>query len=72
MKKKIDDYTESKDVYPTIKDNTDEAMDCAERGEKFHKQNERKIDSEEANPHTSAYRVLKEIKKRNKFYNKKN
>lgn len=72
MKKKIDDYTESKDVYPIIKDNTDEAMDCAERVEKFHKQNGRKIDSEDANPHTSAYRVLKEIKKRNKFYNKKN
>ena len=72
MKKKIQGYTENMNVYPIIKDNTDEAMDCAERVEKFHKQNERKIDSEEANPHTSAYRVLKEIKKRNKFYNKKN
>lgn len=64
MKKKIPGYTESKNVYPIIKDNTDEAMDCAERVEKFHKQNGRKIDSEDANPHTSAYRVLKEIKKR--------
>lgn len=72
MKKKIQGYTENMNVYPIIKDNTDEAMDCAERVEKFHKQNGRKIDSEYANPHTSAYRVLKEIKKRNKFYNKKN
>ena len=72
MKKKILGYTESTNVYPIIKDNTDEAMNYAEKVEKFHKQNERKIDSEEANPHTSAYRVLKEIMKRNKFYNKKN
>lgn len=64
MKKKIPGYTENMNVYPIIKDNTDEAMDCAERVEKFHKQNGRKIDSEDANPHTSAYRVLKEIKKR--------
>lgn len=69
MKKKIPGYTESKNVYPIIKDNTDEAMDCAERVEKFHKQNGRKIDSEDANPHTSAYRVLKEIRKRNKNSN---
>ena len=72
MKKKILGYTESTNVYPIIKDNTDEAMNYAEKVEKFHKQNGRKIDSEDANPHTSAYRVLKEIKKRNKFYNKKN
>ena len=72
MKKKILGYTESTNVYPIIKDNTDEAMNYAEKVEKLHKQNGRKIDSEEANPHTSAYRVLKEIKKRNKFYNKKN
>ena len=72
MKKKILGYTESTNVYPIIKDNTDEAMNYAEKVEKFHKQNGRKIDSEDANPHTSAYRVLKEIMKRNKFYNKKN
>ena len=72
MKKKILGYTESTNVYPIIKDNTDEAMNYAEKVEKLHKQNGRKIDSEEANPHTSAYRVLKEIMKRNKFYNKKN
>ena len=72
MKKKILGYTESTNVYPIIKDNTDEAMNYAEKVEKLHKQNGRKIDSEDANPHTSAYRVLKEIKKRNKFYNKKN
>lgn len=64
MKKKIPGYTESKNVYPIIKDNTDEAMNYAEKVEKFHKRNGRKIDSEEANPHTSVYRVMKEIKKR--------
>ena len=69
MKKKIPGYTESKNFYPIINDNTDEAMDCAERVEKFHKQNGRKIDSEDANPHTSAYRVLKAIRKRNKNSN---
>lgn len=72
MKKKIPGYTENMNVYPIIKDNTDEAMNYAERVEEFHKRNGRKIDSEEANPHTNVYRVLKEIKKRNKFYNKKN
>ena len=72
MKNKILGYTESTNVYPIIKDNTDEAMNYAEKVEKLHKQNGRKIDSEDANPHTSAYRVLKEIMKRNKFYNKKN
>lgn len=64
MKKKIPGYTESKNVYPIIKDNTDEAMNYAEKVEKFHKRNGRKIDSEEANPHTSVYRIMKEIKKR--------
>lgn len=64
MKKKILGYTESTNVYPIIKDNTDEAVNYAEKVEKLHKQNGRKIDSEDANPHTSAYRVLKEIKKR--------
>ena len=51
-------------TYSSSKDNTDEAMNYAEKVEKFHKRNGRKIDSEEANPHTSVYRIMKEIKKR--------
>lgn len=66
IKKKIKGYEENMDVYPIIKSETDIAIRNAKRVEKYQKENDKKIDSEEANPHTSIYRVIEELIKRNK------
>ncbi len=66
IKKKIKGYEENMDVYPIIKSGTDIAIRNAKRVEKYQKENDKKIDSEEANPHTSIYRVIEELIKRNK------
>ena len=65
MKKKIPNYSENIDVYPIIKDKTDDAIRNAINIEKYQKENGQVIDSEKANPHTSVYKVVKELKKRN-------
>ena len=66
LKRKIKGYSEEMNVYPLIKDKTLEAIENAERIEKIHVKNGQAIDSEEANPHTSVYKVVEEINKRNK------
>lgn len=66
IKKKIKGYEENMDVYPIIKSETGIAIRNAKRVEKYQKENDKKIDSEEANPHTSIYRVIEELIKRNK------
>lgn len=65
LKRKIKGYSEEMNVYPLIKDKTLEAIENAERIEKNHVKNGQAIDSEEANPHTSVYKVVEEINKRN-------
>ena len=44
---------------------TDIAIVNAKKIEKYQEENGQVIDSEEANSHTSAYRVIEELKKRN-------
>lgn len=63
MKIKIPNYSESMNVYPIIEDKTDVAIANAKRIEKYQEENGKVIDSEGANPHTSAYKVIEEIKK---------
>ena len=65
MKTKIHSYSESMDVYPIIKDKTATAIVNAKKIEKYQEENGQVIDSEEANPHTSAYKVVEELNKRN-------
>lgn len=64
MKMKISNYSENMDVYPIIKDKIDIAIVNAKKIEKYQKENGKMIDSEEANPHTSVYRVVEEMKRR--------
>lgn len=65
MKKKIPSYSESMDIYPIIRDKTDIAIKNAKKIEKYQKENGQDIDSEKANPHTSSYRVVEDLQKRN-------
>lgn len=58
------------DIYPFIKDKTHAAINNARSIEKYHIENGQVIDSENANPHTSAYKVVEELNNRNKKYNK--
>jgi hypothetical protein len=65
MKNKISNYSESMNVYPIIENKTDIAIVNAKKIEKYQVENGQVIDSEDANPHTSAYRVIEELKRRN-------
>ena len=65
MKNRIPNYSESMDVYPIIGNKTDIAIANAKKIEKYQEENGQVIDSEGANPHTSAYKVIEEIKKKN-------
>ena len=64
MKLIIPNYSESMNIYPIIENKTDIAIANAKKIEKYHEENGQKIDSEDANPHTSAYKVIEEIKKK--------
>ena len=65
LKEKITGYSESLNVYPLIKDRISKAIKHAKKVEKEHIKNGQEIDSEEANPHTSAYKIVEELLKRN-------
>ena len=65
IKSKIPCYSESMNVYPIIKDKTSIAIANAKKIERYQRENGQVIDSEGANPHTSAYRVVEELIKRN-------
>lgn len=65
MKSKISNYSESLNVYPIIKNKTDDAIKHAKRIEKYQIENGKDIDSDKANPHTSVYRIVEELKRRN-------
>lgn len=64
IKSKIENYSESFDIYPFIKDNTNEAVKNAKLIEKNHINNGKLIDSEDANPHTNVYRVIEKIQEK--------
>lgn len=64
MKLIIPNYSESMNIYPIIENKTDIAIANAKKIEKYHEENGQNIDSEDANPHTSAYKVIEEIKKK--------
>lgn len=65
MKSKISNYSESLNIYPILKNKTDDAIKHAKRIEKYQIENGKDINSDEANPHTSAYKVVEELKRRN-------
>ena len=66
LKTKIANYSESINIYPLIEDKTEEAIKNAKCIEKYHLENGQVIDNENANPHTSVYKVVEELNNRNK------
>ena len=64
LKFKIPNYSENLNIYNVIKDRTDIAIENARKIEKYHLNNNKVVDSENANPHTSVYKVVEELKNR--------
>lgn len=64
LKTFISNYSENMNVYNIINDKTDVAILNAKKVEKYHEENGQIIDSEASNPHTSVYKVVEELKKR--------
>lgn len=65
LRKKIPGYSEKMNVYPLICEDTEKAIEYAKKIERFHMDNNHAIDSDKANPHTGAYKVVEELKRRN-------
>ena len=66
LKKYIKDYSKTKDVCKEVNNkNITEAIERAKMIEEKHKENGIEVDSEEANPHTSIYKIIEEIIRRN-------
>lgn len=64
LKTKILNYTESMNIYPLIKNNMGKAIKRAKSIEKSYIKNGQEIDNENANPHTSVYKVVEELNSR--------
>ena len=66
VKEKIKGYSESMNVFPKIMKKTDKAIENAKRLEEIHLENGKDLYSDECNPYTGVYKIVEEIKKRNK------
>lgn len=66
IKTKIENYSKSMNVYPILKDKTEEAIDNAKKVEKYHLDLGQALDNENCNPYTSVYKVVEELNRRNK------
>lgn len=64
LKSLIPNYSESLDIYSIIKDKTDIAIKNSKKVEKYQSSSGNSIDSDNANPHSSVYRVVEELRKR--------
>lgn len=67
MKSIIANYSESMDVYSIINGKLNIAIQNAKKVEKYQIENKKNINSEDANPHTSVYKVIEELIKRNEI-----
>ncbi len=70
MKNKIENYSESMNVYPIITNKTDEAIKNAKQLENFQIKNGQDLNNENCNPYTGVYKVIEELKKGNKNFAK--
>lgn len=64
MKNKIENYSESMNVYPIIKHKTDDAIKNAKKLEDFQMKNGQDLNNENCNPYTGVYKVIEELKRR--------
>ena len=63
LKEHFPKYTKNCNMYPIIVDKTKEAYDNAKKLEKYQKENNRDIQSVEANPHSDVYQIIDELEK---------
>ena len=63
LKEYFPKYTKNCNMYPIIVDKTKEAYRNAKKLEKYQKDNNRDIQSVEANPHSDVYRIIDELEK---------
>lgn len=63
---KITNYTESKNIFPIIKDKISIAIKNARKLEKYQQENGQTLWDENCNPYTGVYKVVEELIKRNK------
>lgn len=65
IKKQINRYTESMNVFPILIDKMDIAISNAKRVEKYQLENGKNLNSEDCNPYTGVYKLVEELKSRN-------
>ena len=63
LKEHFPKYTKNCNMYPIIVDKTKEAYDNAKKLGKYQKENNRDIQSVEANPHSDVYQIIDELEK---------
>ena len=56
-------YSKNCNMYPIICEKTESASENAKKLEKYHKENNRNIQSVEANPHSDVYKIIDELEK---------
>ena len=56
-------YSKNCNMYPIISEKTASASENAKKLEKYHKENNRNIQSVEANPHSDVYKIIDELEK---------
>jgi len=66
IKRKINDYTEKKNVFPIIKDKLNNAISNSKKIEQYQLINRKELISEECNPYTRVYSIVEELIERNK------
>lgn len=66
LKSKIEDYTESMNVYSILKNKLDNAMANAKKLEEFQRETYTDLNNEKCNPYTGVHEVVCELIKRNK------
>lgn len=61
LKRHYTKYEKNCNIYPYIKDRIDKAINNAKRLEQYQKQNNRVLQSVEANPYTEMYKIVEEL-----------
>lgn len=61
LKRYYPKYEKNCNIYPDIKDKTNKAIDNSKKLEKYQKQNNRKLQTVEANPYTEIYKIVEEL-----------
>lgn len=66
VKVKIENYTESMEVFPLLKNKTLKAIENSKKLEKYQSENGKNLFSENCIPYSGVYKVIEELMERNK------